>query len=104
LKIVLFYDIFSFMTIEQIVEIPANHRLHLEFEIPQEIPAGKARAALTLICEEKQDSFNSGDWVNPLLGLAKKKGAKLTLEGFIEMQQSEIEREMEMDRRIWTNK
>jgi hypothetical protein len=33
------------MTIEQTVEIPANHRLTLE--VPREIPAGKAVIAFT---------------------------------------------------------
>ncbi|MDR1316065.1 MAG: hypothetical protein LBK13_04245 [Spirochaetales bacterium] len=35
------------MTIEQIVEIPADHRI--SFDIPRDIPAGKAVAALTII-------------------------------------------------------
>ena len=91
------------MTIEQIVTIPADRHLHLEFEVPPEIPAGKARAALTLICEEKSVKPASDGWVNPLLGLAKAKGAKLTLERFIDMQQAEIDQEIENDRRIWTN-
>ena len=92
------------MTLEQTVEIPADHRLHLEFEVPPEIPAGKARAALTLICEEKQERPVTNKWVNPLLGLAKTKGAKLTLERFIGMQQAEIELEIENDKRLWTDK
>jgi hypothetical protein len=94
------------MTIEQTVVIPADHHLHSDLEVPTSIPAGKARASLTLTCEEdQQPSPGSGlksDWVNPLLGLAKKRGAKLTLEHFIEMQQEEIDREN--DRRLWTDK
>jgi hypothetical protein len=90
------------MTIEQTVTIPADHRLHLDFDIPREIPAGRARAALTLICEEEQRQPAMGKWVNPLLGLAKAKGAKLTLERFIEMQQEEIDREN--NQRLWTDK
>jgi len=92
------------MTIEQTVVIPADRWLHLDFEVPPEMPAGKARAALTLICEEDQERVAAGKWVNPLLGLAKSKGAKLTLERFVEMQQAEIERENENDRRLWGNK
>jgi hypothetical protein len=34
------------MIIEQTVEIPADHRLVLD--LPPEIPAGRAKAALTL--------------------------------------------------------
>jgi hypothetical protein len=35
------------MTIEQTVEIPADRRVHLDFEVPFEIPAGKARVSVT---------------------------------------------------------
>ena len=31
------------MTVTQTVEVPADRRLHLDFEFPFEIPAGKAR-------------------------------------------------------------
>ncbi|MCL1955636.1 MAG: hypothetical protein FWF68_03490 [Spirochaetes bacterium] len=91
------------MTIEKTVTIPADHRLHLDFDIPPQIPEGKARAALTLISEEEQTTHVTGNWVNPLLGLAKAKGAKLTLERFMEMQQEEIEHENENDKRLWAN-
>jgi len=91
------------MTIEQTVTIPTDHRLHLDFEVPLQIPAGRARVTLTLIYEEKQTKSVAGKWVNPLLGLAKAKGAKLTLERFLEMRQEEIERENENDRRLWAN-
>ena len=65
------------------------------------IPIGKV-VNLT-IDEEEQKRPIAGNWVNPLLGLAKTKGAKLTLERFLEMQQEEIERENENDRRLWAN-
>jgi hypothetical protein len=91
------------MTIEQTVTIPIDHHLHLDFEIPPQIPAGRARAALTLKLEKKQAQAVADKWVNPLLGLAKAKGAKLTLERFLETQQEEIERENENDKRLWTN-
>jgi len=29
------------MTITQIVEVPANRRVHLDFEVPREVPEGK---------------------------------------------------------------
>ncbi|MDR0301971.1 MAG: hypothetical protein LBI04_06640 [Treponema sp.] len=92
------------MTIEQTVTIPANRQLHLDFDVPSQIPVGRARAALTLTCDEEQKQTAAGNWANPLLGLAKAKGAKLTLERFIEMQQEEIERENENDRRLWNGK
>ena len=37
------------MTITQTVEIPDNRRLHLDFEVPRELPAGKARLELKVI-------------------------------------------------------
>jgi hypothetical protein len=44
------------------------------------------------------------EWVNPLFGLAKAKGASLTLERFMEMQQEEIAGENENDQRLWGKK
>jgi hypothetical protein len=41
------------MTIEQTVEIPANHRLTIE--VPPEIPAGRAKAA----CKKTMNSLSS---------------------------------------------
>jgi hypothetical protein len=92
------------MTIEQTVTIPADHRLHLDFDLPAGNPAGKARAALTQIYEDEQERTAAGKWANPLLGLAKAKGASLTLERFLETQQEEIERENENDKRLWVNR
>ena len=37
------------MTIIQTVEIPANRRLNLNFEIPREVPAGKAQIEVNVI-------------------------------------------------------
>jgi len=39
------------MTIEQIVDIPADRRIHLDFEVPPGIPAGKARLTVTPLAE-----------------------------------------------------
>ena len=44
---------------------------------------------------------DAGEWQNPLLGLAKAKGATLTLDRFMEMQREENARENENDRRLW---
>jgi hypothetical protein len=40
------------MTIEQTVDIPANHRLHLDFELPLSLPVGKAKVELTVTPDE----------------------------------------------------
>ena len=92
------------MIIQQTVTIPDDHRLHLDIEVPLEMPAGRARATLTLIYEDDLAQPIAGKWVNPLMGLAKAKGAKLTVERFIEMQREEIEQENENDRRLWEGK
>ncbi|MDR0442908.1 MAG: hypothetical protein LBH44_05840 [Treponema sp.] len=92
------------MYIEQMVVIPADRRLHLDFDLPFEIPMGKARAALTLTLEKEQEHPAADKWVNPLLGLANAKGSTLTLERFMEMQREDIELENENDRRLWSSK
>ena len=39
------------MIITQTVDIPADHRVHLDFEVPFEIPAGKAQITVTPLAE-----------------------------------------------------
>jgi hypothetical protein len=84
------------MTIEQTVEIPANHRLTLE--VPLEIPAGRTRIELNFTPDHEPQKMSPGTWVNPLKGLCK--GSKLTLERFKEMQHADIELENEIDQRL----
>ncbi|MDR1024758.1 MAG: hypothetical protein LBL56_03455 [Treponema sp.] len=68
------------MTIEQTVEIPADHRLTIE--VPPEIPTGRAKAAITLIFETETPEPMPGKRVNPLPGLAK--GPGLSIEEALE--------------------
>ena len=50
------------MTIEQTIDIPVDRRLHLDFEVPREIPAGKARVELKVIpFVKKQDAMQEND-------------------------------------------
>ena len=46
-----------YMTIEQTVDIPADHRVFFEFIVPREIPAGKARVEVkvTPVVEKQTD-------------------------------------------------
>ncbi|GBU29453.1 hypothetical protein R84B8_03018 [Treponema sp. R8-4-B8] len=37
------------MTITQTVEIPENRRVHLDFDVPREIPTGKAQVEFKVI-------------------------------------------------------
>jgi len=46
------------MSITQTVEIPANRRLHLDFEVPVEIPVGKAQVELKVIPFVKKSDNN----------------------------------------------
>jgi hypothetical protein len=39
------------MIIEQTVDIPADRRVHLDFEVPIEIPIGKAQISVTPLAE-----------------------------------------------------
>jgi hypothetical protein len=41
-----------FMTIQQTIEIPADRRVHFEFEVPEDIPAGTAELEYELIEKE----------------------------------------------------
>jgi hypothetical protein len=39
------------MSITQTIEIPANRMVHLDFEVPAEIPIGKAQISVTPLAE-----------------------------------------------------
>jgi len=43
------------MTITQTVEIPADRRLHLDFEVPREVPTGRAQVEFKVIPFVKKD-------------------------------------------------
>jgi len=55
------------MTIEQTIEIPANHRVFLEFQAPKEIPAGPARVELKLTPVLKQEAKPITDALSGML-------------------------------------
>jgi hypothetical protein len=67
------------MTIEQIIDIPADHRIFFEFLAPTEIPAGPARIELKVTPVTEKQSVSalekgSSDQATPradrLLGIA----------------------------------
>ena len=43
------------MTMTQMVDIPANRRIHLDFEVSRELPAGKALVSVTPLAETSKD-------------------------------------------------
>jgi hypothetical protein len=83
------------MTIEQTVEIPADHRL--VFEIPPDIPEGRAKAALSLtfetaaVLQKKDASWRS------LFGMCKDSGD--TLAAYMERRRSESDLEQAVEQR-----
>jgi hypothetical protein len=78
------------MTIEQTVEIPANHRITLE--VPPEVPAG--RAILTFTTAPTADKAAPPLW--SLKGIDK---GRDTMEAYFERHQAEKSREDENDHR-----
>jgi hypothetical protein len=82
------------MTLEQTVEIPADHRLFIE--VPEEIPAGTATFRLEWIKPPEKPKKDAA-WVNPLKGRAKAFGSKLTLDRFMEMQEADKKLELDLE-------
>ena len=54
------------MTIEQTVEIPVDHRVLFEFQVPNEIPAGKARLELKVTPIDRQETISSESAVSAI--------------------------------------
>jgi len=90
------------MTIEQTVEIHADHRLI--FEIPGEIPEGRAKVALTInpAAEEPEqnDAYSGFDAVlAEIRELCK--DSKLTVDSFLETRRKDLELEEAKYRRMF---
>jgi hypothetical protein len=65
------------MTIEQTVEIPADHRLHLDLELP-EIAGGKATVIVHFPVQEDRGPEKTGysaEWEKTLAVLKRTQGA-----------------------------
>ena len=43
------------MTVTQTIDIPANRRIHLDFEVSREVPAGKALVSVTPLVQTSKD-------------------------------------------------
>jgi hypothetical protein len=76
------------MTIEQIVDIPADHRVSFEVLIPQEIPSGKARVEMKVIpVVDRQDEGTpqnadeeATSHVDALLGILSQIGGNIDID------------------------
>ena len=88
------------MTIEQIVEIPADRRVFLD--LPPELPVGKAK--ITVTPQPEKPAATIYDAVTKLRGLAKEMGSSLTVEQFIEMRQEDLRIEEKKYDRLFQKK
>ena len=70
------------MTFTQTVKIPTNRRLRLDFEIPSEIPTGKAQVSITSITKTQKTNI-------PLLSLRGSCKGLDTMEAYFERKRSE---------------
>jgi len=74
------------MYITQTIEIPSNRKVHLDFEVPIEIPIGKAQISVTPLAE------TPGKHISLLSLRGSCKGLD-TMEAYFERKQSEKELE-----------
>jgi hypothetical protein len=74
------------MTIEQTIEIPANHRVLLD--LPLDLPAGKAK--ITITPQTETPTINAYETLENLRGLAQKLGSTLTVDSFLEMRREDL--------------
>ena len=74
------------MSITQTIEIPANRMVHLDFEVPVEIPIGKAQISVTPLVE------TPGTHVSLLSLRGSCKGLD-TMEAYFERKRAEKEME-----------
>ena len=88
------------MTIEQTVEIPADHRLILE--VPREIPPGKAVIAFTPVPAAKPaHRRTTAEAIEHCHGLAKRLGCTATSDDFLEQRRRDRELEDEQYLRLY---
>jgi len=79
------------MSITQTIEIPANRRVHLDFEVPIEMPIGKAQISVTSLSETPKTHTS-------LLSLRGSCRGLDTLEAYFERKRTEKEFENHNDR------
>jgi hypothetical protein len=72
-------------TLQQTVEIPADHRLHLDWLVPREIPAGKTE--IRLVIDTSEVRFPAERAIPPLRGFFK--GSTFTVDRFLEERRAE---------------
>ncbi|MDR1419792.1 MAG: hypothetical protein LBI86_05420 [Treponema sp.] len=94
------------MVIERRVEIPADHRLHLD--IPPEFPAGKTATVIVLAPGDIQEAtprrLTPSEAIKYCRGLAKRLGCTLTSGDFLEQRRKDRELEEAHYRRLYPPK
>ena len=84
------------MSITQTIEIPADRRVHLDFEVPVEIPIGKAQISVIPLAE------TPGTHISLLSLKGSCKGLD-TMEAYFERKQAEKELENRNNKRGTVN-
>jgi hypothetical protein len=88
------------MTIEQTVEIPANHRLYID--VPPYIPEGKAMITLSIAPVNSDGASQSTKTWRSFRGIFK--GSGVTVADFLKRMRADRELEDEIDRRRQASK
>lgn len=86
------------MILEQTIEIPENHRIY--FDIPFQIPAGKAKIALTISDFSQAPVSEQEAPVIPLLELRGSCKGEDTLTAYLERKRADNALEFEHDKRL----
>ena len=89
------------MTIEQTIDIPADHRVLFEFLAPEELPAGPVRVELKLTPE----TAPHGEALTPLLAMLGIDRGKNTLDAYFARKRADKAREdARIERQLHTSK
>jgi hypothetical protein len=91
------------MTFEQTVEIPVSHRLRLDIEVPQEIPAGRAIITFTSTAAalETERRLHTRAAIERCAGIAKRTGAPCTSDDLLAERRRDKEQEDAKYRRLF---
>lgn len=91
------------MTITQTVEIPETRRLHLDLEVPSEIPTGStARFDITWFPQKKEEPYDFKASLARIQELCK--DAPISTETFREERRRDLELEQQKNIRLYGEK
>ena len=89
----------------QTIDIPADRRI--TFEVPREIPIGRAQfefKVIPFVKKEEKPAADPYEAITSFRGIAKKMGSTLTVEQFHEMMREDKALEEEKYNRLFHNK